>query len=316
MSENRVYTIPKDTIDETLINLMHENEKIVVLSSDVAVSSNVDKICKQFPNRFFEMGIAEQSTMSVAGGMAIEGLIPVYVALAIFSCGMTFPQMRQVCNADLNVKIIGTHPGVDNGQDGSGHHATEDIALSRAIPRMTVLVPSDVNETVAAIQTMIKIKGPVYMRIARTALEVIHSTDCAFPIGKAEIIYDDGDDYAIVYEGSALNEALDGYRRLKDKGYKGKLVSIRTIKPLDRKCILELAQCVKGIITVENHSIIGGLYSSVAEVLVQNRVKATVVPVGFRDVFMESGSEKDIKRKYGVTGADILRVYEEQICEE
>ena len=137
------YSIPKDAIGPKLIELAKVNERICVLSSDVSKSVNVEQFHEVYPNRFFEMGIAEQSTMSVAGGLAAEGFVPVYVALAIFSNGMTFAQTRQVANNNLNVKIIGTHAGVDDGQDGPGHHATEDMAISRVIPRMTVLCPSD-----------------------------------------------------------------------------------------------------------------------------------------------------------------------------
>ena len=281
------------------------------MSSDVSVSANVEMIHEKYARNFFEMGIAEQSTMSVSGGMATEGLIPVYAALSIFSAGMTFPQMRQVCNANLNVKIIGTHAGVDDGPDGSGHHATEDIAMTRVLPRMTVLAPSDIYDVEAAIKAMVQYSGPVYMRIARAEQPIIHKKGCIFPIGKAEYIYDEGDDFAIVYEGTALKQALEGWVLLKEKGYKGKFISIRTIKPIDKNCIFDIAQRVDVILTVENHSIIGGLYSTIVELLAQEKYKAVVRPVGFHDIFMESGNESDIKEKYGLSGNEILKIYED-----
>lgn len=299
-------SIPKDAVGHTLIELAGKDETIIVLSSDVSVSCNVEIFKDKYPNRFFEMGIAEQSTMSVAGGLATEGYTPVYVALAIFSCGMTFPQLRQVCNSNLNVKVIGTHAGVDDGQDGSGHHATEDIAISRSIPRLKVLTPSDENEVKAAICAMASMDGPVYMRIARESQPIIHKPDCLFEIGKAEMIDDQGDRFAIIYEGSALKQALEAYSILAEKGVKGKLLSIRSIKPIDRECLVSVASRVQKIVTVENHSIIGGLYSSVVEILAQTEYKTSITPIGFADIFMESGSSADIKIKYGLSAERIV----------
>lgn len=301
------YSIPKDIVCSTLLEMAQNDDRIVVLSSDVSVSANIEEFKERYSTRFFELGIAEQSTMSVAGGLALEGFIPVYVALAIFSCGMTWPQMRQVCNSNLNVKIIGTHAGVDDGQDGSGHHATEDIAIARAIPRMTVMTPGDENEVAAAVRKMIEIDGPVYMRIAREETPIIHNTGCIYEIGKSETVYDTGDDFAIVYEGSALSQAFDAWSELSGQGYKGRLISIRTVKPLDKDKILELADRVKVIVTVENHSVVGGLYGAVSELLALSGHSAKIVPVGFKDMFLESGSSKDIKKKYGVSADAICR---------
>jgi len=299
--------IPKDAIGETLLNIMKVNKKIVVLSSDVSESVNIEQIKQKFPNRFFEMGIAEQSTMTVAGGLASEGFIPVYAALAIFSAGMTYPQMRQVCNANLNVKIIGTHPGVDNGGDGSGHHATEDLAITRAIPRMTVLTPSDINEVSAAVKEAIKIEGPVYIRAARAEMANIHHENCEFLIGKVEVIEEYGDDFAIVYEGSAAKQALEAWSQIRNKKYKGKLVSIRTIKPIDKEYMINLAKSVNLIITIENHSIIGGLYSAICETLGGQSSMTKIIPIGFKDCFTESGDQKDIKDKYGLNAENICK---------
>lgn len=301
------YTIPKEAIGNTLIELAENNEKICVFSSDVSKSVNVYEFSQKFPHRFFEMGIAEQSTVSAAGGMAIEGFIPIYVALAIFSNGMTFPQTRQVCNNNLNVKIIGTHPGVDDGGDGTGHHSTEDIAISRVIPRMTVLCPSDEYEVSAAIKAMVEMEGPCYMRIAREPQPIIHNPVCTFEIGKAETIFDEGDDFAIVFEGSAATQAVEGWEKARESGKKGKLINIRSIKPLDENYITFLANTVDTIVTVENHSIKGGLYSAVCEVLASEKHKAIVRPVGFHDVFMESGPAAGIKEKYGLNVENIMR---------
>lgn len=300
------YSVPKEVIGTTLIELAHANEQICVFSSDVSKSVNIFEFSEVFPERFFEMGIAEQSTVSACGGIAIEGFIPVYAALAIFSNGMTFPQTRQICNNNLNVKIIGTHPGVDDGADGTGHHATEDIAISRVLPRMTVLCPSDANEVAAAVRAMIAMEGPCYMRVAREEQPIIHNSDCAFEIGKAEILHDEGNDFAIIFEGSALKQALEGWEEIKLTGKSGKLINIRTIKPIDEDLILKLANQVNTIITVENHSIRGGLYSSICEIIAGLSHKAIVRAVGFHDQFMESGPAGAIKEKYGLNKKAIV----------
>ena len=307
MREDYSVSIPKEIIGPSLIELAEKDDRIVVFSSDVSVSCNVEMFHKRFPHRFFEMGIAEQSTMSVAGGIASEGFIPVYVALSIFSCGMTWAQMRQICNNNLNVKIIGTHAGVDDGQDGSGHHATEDIAISRAIPRMTVLTPSDENEVRSALFEMIKYDGPVYARVAREPQPIIHNTNIDYVIGEAEIIKDNGDDYAIIYEGTALDQALSGFILAENRGKKGKLISVRSIKPIDKDVIISIAHKVNTIVTVENHSLVGGLYSAVCETLGGCIGKALVRGIGFDYVFMESGAAKDIKDKYGLSGERICQ---------
>lgn len=308
MPEKFEYSIPKDVIGKQLVELAKENSKICVLSSDVSVSVNIEMFKEAFSDRFYEMGIAEQSTVSVAGGLAIEGFIPVYVALAIFSNGMTFPQTRQICNNQLNVKIIGTHAGVDDGQDGPGHHSTEDLAISRAIPRLTVLCPSDENEVAAAVREMINIDGPVYMRVAREEQPIIHLKGCKFEIGKAEMIYDEGNEFAIIFEGSALKQALEGWQRAKKAGKKGKLINIRSVKPLDEEFMLKISEEVDVIITVENHSIVGGLYSAICETLSKNRHKAIIKPVGFHDEFMDAGKPSDIKKKYGLDSEQIVNL--------
>jgi transketolase len=309
MKENNLMnkTIPKDILGATLIDLAKENDKIVVLSSDVSISVNVECFHEAFPERFFEMGIAEQSTMSVSGGLAAESFIPVYVALAIFSAEMTFAQMRQVCNANRNVKIIGTHPGVDDGQDGSGHHATEDLAITRALPRMTVLTPGDENEVAAALKAAIAMNGPVYIRAARDPVPILHEKGIEFPIGKLEVLRDGGDEFAIVYEGCCQGESLEAYEKLTAMGRKGKLVAIRTLKPLDEEGLLRIARVVGRIITVENHSVIGGLFSAVAEMTARYALPIPVKSVAFADRFLESAPPYELKQKYGVSADAVIR---------
>lgn len=306
--EDYKYTIPKDVIGKTLIELAKTDDRICVLSSDVSKSVNIFEFSKVYPNRYFEMGIAEQSSVSVAGGLAAEGFIPVYAALSIFSCCMTFPQTRQVCINNLNVKIIGTHAGVDDGADGPGHHATEDMAISRVIPRLTVLCPSDENEVAAAVRTMMDIDGPVYIRVAREVQPIVHDENCKFEIGKAEVLFDEGNDFAIVFEGTALKQALAGWEEAKMTGKSGKLINIRSIKPFDEEFIRLLADEVDVIATVENHSIKGGLYSTVCETLGQKKHRAVIKPIGFHDQFMDAGPASDIKERYGLNVKSIVDI--------
>lgn len=313
MVKDSLMTVPKDAIGPTLIEIAKKDGKVVVLSSDVSISCNVEMFHEKFQDRFFEMGIAEQSTMSVAGGFATEGFKPYYVALAIFSCGMTWAQTRQICNSNLNVKIIGTHAGVDDGQDGSGHHATEDIAISRALPRMVVLTPGDEVEVRAALYALSKYEGPAYMRVAREPQTIIHNTDYTFEIGKADIIFDEGKEFAIVYEGSAQEEAVKGYNLLKERGISGKLIAIRSIKPIDEDTLKDLAKNVKVIVTVENHSVVGGLYSAICEKVVNCNTGVKIKPIAFADEFMESGRAVDIKNKYGMSSEKIYECVMEEI---
>lgn len=285
-----------------------QDERIFVLDCDLAKSTTANEFSKKFPNRFIELGIAEQSAMSVASGLAMEGKIPFYVNFSIFLTGTGWTQLRQACYANLNIKLIGTHPGMDNGPDGATHHANEDIALSRVIPNLIVLVPSSLEELEEAIKIALAYNGPVYIRAARDNVFILEDIPKQeSKIGKGKILYDDGKDIALIFEGTSEKAAYEGYKVLKEMGIKCKLINIFSIKPLDKELINMLADEVKGIVTVENHSIIGGLGSAVAEVLAKRNRHPRLSMVGVQDCFTESGVTSEVKNKYGLNVENIVK---------
>ena len=304
------YISPRDYIGEILIKIAEENEKIMVIDSDLASSVTTNKFQEKFPKRFFEMGIAEQNSLGVTAGLATEGFIPFYVNFAIFSTGTVWTQLRQSCYANLNIKLIGTHPGIDNGPDVASHHALEDIALTRVLPNLKIFNPLDVEDLRGALKRAIKIKGPVYIRVARDIIPVIHKNSVDFKEGTAEMIFNEGNDYLLIFEGTAAKQAVDGFQLLKEKGYKNKLLNIKSIKPIDKKTIFNEAKNMKGVITVENHTINGGLGSAISEIMAENAVGIPLRRIGVQDVFTESGKTADVKRKYGLSGEKILEIIE------
>ena len=250
--------------------------------------------------------------MSIATGIALEGQIPFYVNFATFISGTAWTQLRQAAYANANVKMIATHPGMDNGPDGASHHANEDIAIVRTIPNVKILVPSNVDELRKAIQIAINCDGPVYIRCARDVVPNVELNKDV-QVGKAVVVEDNGDDFAIIYEGTATTISYEGFEYLKNKGYKGKLINIFSIKPIDNELIKKIANEVKVIVTVENHSVIGGLGGSIAEILAQMPHHAILKMVGVKDVFTESGRAIDVKNKYGVTAENIIKNIEAEI---
>ena len=293
----------RDKIGEFLCEFAKDDKRIYAIDSDLAKSTTTLKFAKEFPERFIETGIAEASAMSIATGLAAEGQIPFYVNFAIFVAGTAWTQLRQAAYANLNVKMIGTYAGMDNGKDGASHHANEDLALVRSIVK--VLIPSNVKEMKEAIKMAIEYDGPVYIRVARDNVpnvEFITNSE----MGKSNIVEDLGNDFALIYEGTSASIAYKGFEALKQKGHKGKLVNIFSVKPLDIELINKLANEVKGIVTVENHSIIGGLGGAIAEVLAQKSNHAPISYVGVEDVFTESGTATEVKEKYGLNIDNIV----------
>ena len=297
---------PRDHIGDMLIEFGNDDNRIVVIDSDLCTSVTTNKFAEKFPDRFFEMGIAEQNSMGVTTGLALEGMIPFYVNFSIFAVGTVWTQLRQACYTKANVKIIGTHPGMDNGPDGASHHALEDIALSRVLPNLTVLVPSDTIELKEALKQALKIQGPVYIRVARDIVPLYNNENVNFKLGEAQMVFDDGDDIAVIFEGTAAKQAFEGYELLTEKKYKCKLINIRSIKPIDKNMIKKISKEVKGIITVENHGIYGGLGSAVAEVLAEEKHNSVLKYVAVNDTFTESGKTSEVKEKYGLNKEKIL----------
>ena len=299
-------------VGEILCEYGEKDSRIYVLDSDLAKSTTSIKFKEKFPDRFIETGIAEASAMSIATGIALEGQIPFYVNFATFVSGTAWTQLRQAAYANANVKMIATHPGMDNGPDGASHHANEDIAIVRTIPDVKILVPSNVEELREAIKIAINCDGPVYIRCAR---DVVPNVDLNkdVQVGKAVVVEDKGDDFAIIYEGTATTISYEGFEYLTNKGYKGKLINIFSVKPIDSNLIKEIANKVKVIVTVENHSVIGGLGGSIAEILAQMSHHAILKMVGVKDVFTESGKSLDVKNKYGVTAENLIKSIEAEI---
>lgn len=295
----------RDKIGEVLCEFASKDERIYVLDSDLANSLKILQFQEKYPKRFVEAGIAEASAMSIASGIASEGQIPFYVNFAIFVTGTAWTQLRQVAYANLNVKMIGTYVGMDNGPDGASHHANEDIALVRTIPNVKVLIPSNVKELREAIKIAIEHQGPVYIRVTRDVVPDVEFEEES-KLGKSKIVEDLGNDFALIYEGTSAAIAYKSFEALKEKGYKGKLINIFSVKPIDEEFINNLASNVKGIVTVENHSILGGIGSRIAEILAQRTNHAPIAYVGVEDVFTESGNSTKVKEKYGLNVENIV----------
>ena len=295
----------RDKIGEFLCEFAKQDNRIYVIDSDLAKSTKTLQFEKEFPNRFVETGISEASAISIATGLASEGMIPFYVNFAIFVAGTAWTQVRQAAYANSNIKMIGTYAGMDNGKDGASHHANEDIALIRAIPNVKILVPSNVKEMKEALKIAIEYNGPVYIRIARDNVPNVEF-DGVPQMGKSTIIKDEGNDFACFYEGTSATIAYKGFEALKEKEYKGKLINIFSIKPLDIELINEISEKVKCILTIENHSIIGGLGGAISEVLAQKPTHAPIRLIGVKDVFTESGTATEVKEKYGLNVENIV----------
>ena len=302
----------RDKIGELLCEFASKDDRIYVLDSDLANSLKILQFQKEYPKRFIETGIAEASAMSIASGIASEGQIPFYVNFAIFVTGTAWTQLRQAAYANLNVKMIGTYVGMDNGPDGASHHANEDIALVRTIPNVKILIPSNVKELKEAIKIAIEYEGPVYIRVTRDVVPNVEFETEA-KIRKSHIVEDLGNDFALIYEGTAAAIAYKSFEALKEKGYNGKLINIFSVKPMDEEFINNLASTVKGIVTVENHSILGGIGSRIAEILAQRPNHAPVAYVGVEDVFTESGNSTKVKEKYGLNVENIISKVESVI---
>lgn len=298
---------PRDEIGNALLALKAKGYPIVVIDSDLASSTRTDQFQKAWPDAFFEMGIAEGSAMSFATGQALEGNIPFYVNFAMFVTGTAWTQLRQACYAKANIKLVGSHPGMDDGPDGASHHALEDLALTRVLPELTILTPADAEEIEAAFEQAAKISGPVYIRVAREPMPVRDKS--AVPrISDIATVADAGNDFAILYEGTVMEQATDGFEKLLAAGKKGKLIHVATLKPFNHTEFLRLTAGCPRIATIENHTISSGLGGQVAEVLAENGVAATLSRLGTRDSFTESGNSRQLKTKYGISGEALFNI--------
>lgn len=289
---------------EAIASAGHKNDKIVVLDADLSHATMTHYFAKEFPDRFFNYGIAEADLMCAATGFAHSGLIPFASTFAIFGTGRAFEQIRNsIAYVSANVKIACTHAGISVGEDGGSHQSIEDIALMRVLPNMTIFAPCDAIEMRKAVDAAIAMNGPVYLRASRPATEIVTEESTPFIPGKANVMRTGGD-VAIFSMGIMTPLALQAAAMLEEKGIHASVVNVHTVKPLDTKTILEVAGQVKAVVVAEEHSIIGGLGSAVAETLVGNYV-GQFGQVGVQDVFGQSGTPDQLFEKYHLTAHDI-----------
>ncbi|MBO8129094.1 MAG: transketolase family protein [Peptococcaceae bacterium] len=297
---------------KTLAVLGEENRDIVVLDADLAKSTKTIEFKKKFPDRFFDMGIAEANMVGTAAGLAAAGKIPFCSTFAVFATGRTYDQIRQsVAYPRLNVKIAATHAGITVGEDGSSHQMLEDIALMRVLPNMTVLVPSDAVATEAAVRAAAKIKGPVYLRLGRSAVPVLYTGGMDFNVGKA-IRLRRGKDATIIACGVMVGAALEAAGELAQEGLNVGVIDMHTVKPLDVDAVVVAARETGALVTAEEHSIIGGLGGAVAETVAEH-YPVPVKRVGIEDTFGESGRPPELLQKYGLTAAHLVAAVKEVV---
>lgn len=292
------------------------DEKIYVFDADLKSCTMSTYFADRYPDRFFNMGIAEANMVNVAAGFATCGATALVHTFAIFAAGRVYDQVRNdVCYPGLNVKVVGSHAGLTVGEDGATHQMIEDISLMRTIPGMTVIVPCDSNETRLATKAMLEKQGPVYFRTGRPAVDCV--TDQAegyrFEIGKGAVMKD-GSDVTIIACGLMVQESLKAAKLLEEEGISARVIDMHTIKPLDRDLVLKAAKETGAIVTAEEHNVIGGLGSAVSEVLVQSDTRVPQEFVGVHDVFGHSGHPFDLLRKYGLAPEDVAAAAKKAIA--
>ncbi len=284
---------------EALAELGAENDKLVVLDADLSHSTMTAKFADKFPGRFFNAGIAEANMVSMSAGLSTMGLVPFCSSFAIFGTGRAYEQIRNsVAHARFNVKIATSHAGVTLGEDGGSHQAFEDIALMRVIPGMTVVVPCDANETKRAVRALAAMDGPAYLRLARLASPVFEQK-MPFTLGKANLLREGGD-LAVFVCGLMVPKVLDAAEALAAEGIEAAVINVHTVKPIDAECVREWAGRCKKVLTVEEHSVIGGLGDAVADVLIGHGDFA-FEKVGIQDRFGQSGSPDELLEEYGLS---------------
>ena len=306
--DNKIAT--RESFGKALVELGKENENVVVLTADLAGATKTSLFEKEFPDRFINVGIAEQNMIGISAGLATTGKIPFASTFAMFAAGRAYDQIRNsVAYPKLNVKICGTHAGVTVGEDGATHQMLEDLSLMRSIPNMTVLCTSDDVQTRWAIKEMAKIDGPVYIRLARVATPVIYDENQKFEIGKMVQI-GDGTDATVFATGVEVAEALKAKEELEKENINIRVVDVYTIKPIDREMIIKCAKETKKLITIEDHSIIGGLGTAVCEVL-SEEYPTKVVRMGMQDRFGKSGKAEQLLKYFKLDSEAIIEKVKE-----
>lgn len=311
----KVKKATRESYGEALAEFGDEYPNLMVLDADLAAATKTSIFKKKYPNRFLDCGIAESNMMGVAAGLATCGEIPFATSFAMFAAGRAFEQIRNsIAYPKLNVKIAGSHAGISTGEDGATHQCCEDISLMRTIPGMVVLNPADHYEMVAAVKAAIEHNGPVYIRLGRLTVESFNNNDSySFELGKG-ITLREGKDITLVATGLMVTEALKAAEILLEEGISARVINIHTIKPLDESLIVKAAKETGIIITVEEHSTIGGLGDAVCSVLSEN-LPTRVIKIGVNDCFGHSGEAKELLEQFGLSSTHILEVAKNAIKE-
>ncbi len=293
----------RDVYGKTLVELGKADKDIVVLDADLSSSTRTGLFAKEFPERFFNFGVAEQNMMATAAGLAVSGKTVFLSTFAIFASGRAWDQVRNsVCYNNANVKIVATHAGISVGPDGASHQALEDLALMRAIPNIKIIVPCDGEQTAEAVKAAAQTKGPFYIRLGRPKVPTLMNKGI-FELGKAQTLTQ-GDDITIIACGIMVSEALKAVEILLGKGVKARLINMHTLRPLDEEIILKAARETRGIVVCEEHAIAGGLASAVDEVVAEN-YPTRVMRIGIRNRFGQSGDPQDLLKEYNLASSDI-----------
>ena len=295
---------------EALVELGKTNENLVVMDADLSGSTKTAMFAKEFPERFFNMGIAEQNLYGAATGLAMSGKVVCASTFAMFAAGRAFEIIRNsIGYTGANVKICASHAGITVGEDGASHQTFEDIALMRTIPGMTVVNPSDAVAIKKLLKQIVEMKGPCYFRVGRAAVPVFYGEDDEIILGKGNLIRE-GNDVSIIATGIMVNEAYEAAKALEQEGISARVIDIHTIKPLDEEIIIKAAKETGAIVTAEEHSIIGGLGDAVAQVVVK-KAPCRMAMVGQLDTFDESGKPDELRKKYHMTAEDIVNAVKE-----
>lgn len=290
---------------EELLELGKTNSNVVALDADLSGSTQTILFAKEFPDRFFDVGIAEQDLITTALGLSLEGFIPFASTFAVFATGRAYDQIRNsICYQNSNVKIIGAHGGITVGEDGASHQALEDISLMRTIPNMTVIVPSDYEQTREAVRYAANYTGPVYIRLSRMEVPDVFNNSYSFDINKA-IILKEGHDVTLITTGDILSEVLKASEIIEKLGISTEVINIPVIKPLDCGTIINSVNKTKMAVIIENHSIVGGLGSAVCECLSEETFSKKIVRIGINDTFGQSGTPKELLKYYGLDSQSI-----------
>lgn len=295
----------RDGYGEALLKLVETNENVMVMDADVAKSTRTNWVQDKKPEKFLDMGIAEQDMIGTAAGMALAGMTPFVTTYGVFLSGRGWDQIRTtVCYSNLNVKFGGAHGGISVGPDGATHQALEEVAIMRVLPNMTVVVPCDAIETRKATLAVAEIEGPAYVRFGREAVPIVTEESTPFELGKGLQVRE-GKDVTVIANGPMVYEALEAARALAEDGVDVRVINLHTVKPLDEEIIIKAAKETGAIVTAEEHQIAAGMGSTVAECVVKNQA-VPIEMVGVNDTFGESGQPEELMEKYGLTSKDII----------